>query len=89
MISMVSSDCMFWDVVAGGLTDLMADNWGSIMNIMNLNSFLSNYADFGGHNDPDLLEVGNGNLTVQETRTHFGKPYTTDTLTRSNPNKPH
>lgn len=50
----------------------MIDNWGSIMNIMNLNSFLSNYADFGGHNDPDLLEVGNGNLTVQETRTHFG-----------------
>lgn len=36
-----------------------------------MNSFLGNYGDFYGHNDPDMLEVGNGNLTVEETRTHF------------------
>lgn len=36
-----------------------------------MNSFLSNYGDFYGHNDPDMLEVGNGNITVEETRTHF------------------
>ena len=34
-------------------------------------SFVSGYGNFGGHNDPDMLEVGNGNLTVEETRTHF------------------
>ena len=36
-----------------------------------MNSFLSNYGDFYGHNDPDMLEVGNGNITLEETRTHF------------------
>ena len=36
-----------------------------------MNSFLAEWADFGGHNDPDMLEVGNGNLTVEETRSHF------------------
>ena len=36
-----------------------------------MNSFLGNYGDFWGHNDPDMLEVGNGNLTLEETRTHF------------------
>ena len=36
-----------------------------------MNSFLGDYTDFTGHNDPDMLEVGNGDLTVEETRTHF------------------
>ena len=36
-----------------------------------MNSFLSSYGDFWGHNDPDMLEIGNGNITVEETRTHF------------------
>lgn len=27
--------------------------------------------DFWGHNDPDMLEVGNGNLTLAENRAHF------------------
>ena len=50
---------------------ILVANWDSITNIINLNSFLSRFADFGGHNDPDMLEVGNGDLTVEETRTHF------------------
>ncbi|KAF2171523.1 glycoside hydrolase family 27 protein [Zasmidium cellare ATCC 36951] len=49
----------------------ISDNWPSIANILNINSFITPHASFGGHNDPDLLEVGNGNLTVQETRSHF------------------
>ncbi|KAK3651045.1 hypothetical protein LTR22_012293 [Elasticomyces elasticus] len=28
--------------------------------------------DFWGRNDPDMLEVGQGNLTVEEERSHFG-----------------
>jgi len=30
-----------------------------------------NYVNFYGHSDPDMLEVGNGNLTDQENRSHF------------------
>lgn len=30
-----------------------------------------NYVDFYGHPDPDMLEVGNGDLTYSECRTHF------------------
>lgn len=36
-----------------------------------MNSFLTNFGDFYGHNDPDMLEIGNGNITEQESRTHF------------------
>jgi alpha-galactosidase len=45
--------------------------WSSIMSITNINSFHLNATDFWGHNDADMLEVGNGNLTYAETRTHF------------------
>jgi len=45
--------------------------WYRIANILNQNSFLLNSVDFWGHNDVDMLEVGNGNLTVAETRSHF------------------
>ncbi|CAN9253493.1 unnamed protein product [Alternaria alternata] len=34
-------------------------------------SFYNNDTDFWGHGDWDMLEVGNGNLTVQESRSHF------------------
>ena len=27
--------------------------------------------DFFAHNDMDMMEIGNGNLTVEEERTHF------------------
>jgi hypothetical protein len=56
----------------------MADNsifctakWSGIAQILNENSFLLNAVDFWGHNDADMLEVGNGALTAAETRTHF------------------
>lgn len=45
--------------------------WGDITRIINMNSFLGDYTGFTGRNDPDMLEVGNGDLTVEETRTHF------------------
>ncbi|KAK4903967.1 hypothetical protein LTR49_026492 [Elasticomyces elasticus] len=50
--------------------DILND-WESVVRIINMNSLLSNYADFGGHNDPDMLEIGNGLLTAAEDRTHF------------------
>jgi len=46
-------------------------NWGSVMDILNQNSFITWASDFYGHNDMDILEVGNGELTYEEAKTHF------------------
>ncbi|KAI0150188.1 glycoside hydrolase family 27 protein [Xylariaceae sp. FL1272] len=45
-------------------------SFGSVLSILNQNSFIVNDVDFYGHNDADMLEVGNG-LTLAEERTHF------------------
>lgn len=47
------------------------DSWSRIVEIANENSFYMEYADFWGHPDPDMLEVGNGDLTLEENRAHF------------------
>ncbi|KAM0255385.1 hypothetical protein ACHAQJ_005827 [Trichoderma viride] len=49
----------------------ISPEWSSVTRILNLNSFRLNSVGFWGHNDADMLEVGNGNLTAAETRTHF------------------
>ena len=36
-----------------------------------MNIKLAEYAGPGHWNDPDMLEVGNGNLTYEENKTHF------------------
>jgi alpha-galactosidase len=41
------------------------------MPILNHASFFWNSTDFWGHNDWDMLEVGIGNLTYEESRSHF------------------
>ena len=46
-------------------------NWSRIVYILNENSFLLDSVDFWGHNDADMLEVGNGNLNLEENRSHF------------------
>ena len=46
-------------------------NWARIVEILNLNSFQLDTVDFWGHNDADMLEVGNGDLTLEENRSHF------------------
>ncbi|KAJ2897693.1 hypothetical protein MKZ38_004470 [Zalerion maritima] len=45
-------------------------SWG-LMPILNHASFFYNTTNFWGHNDWDMLEVGNGNLTLEESRSHF------------------
>lgn len=45
--------------------------WASILSIYEFNVRLWKYATIGGWNDPDMLEVGNGNLTDDENRAHF------------------
>lgn len=45
--------------------------WSSIYNIISLQAGLEKYAGPGHWNDPDMLEVGNGKLTLAENRAHF------------------
>ena len=42
-----------------------------IMTLLDLNEPLRAYAGPGHWNDPDMLEVGNGSLTMAENRAHF------------------
>jgi len=45
--------------------------WEYIKSIIKKNIRYLSYVDFYAHNDMDMMEVGNGNLTIQEERTHF------------------
>ncbi|MDR1806043.1 MAG: alpha-galactosidase [Clostridium sp.] len=45
--------------------------WASILGIYEVNVKLAKYAGPGGWNDPDMLEVGNGELSEEENRSHF------------------
>ncbi|KAJ6560957.1 glycoside hydrolase family 27 protein [Mycena sp. CBHHK59/15] len=46
-------------------------HWKSIASIIDQNSFYSWASDFYGHGDLDMLEVGNGDLTYEEAKSHF------------------
>ena len=46
-------------------------NWQSIYSLLNEQAGLARYAGPGHWNDPDILEVGNGRLTLAENRSHF------------------
>ena len=46
-------------------------HWQSIYDILNQQKGLASYAGPGHWNDPDMLEVGNGKLSLAENRTHF------------------
>ena len=45
--------------------------WQSIYDILGQQKGLASYAGPGHWNDPDMLEVGNGKLSLAENRTHF------------------
>jgi alpha-galactosidase len=46
-------------------------NWNSMYTILSQQAGLEKYAGPGHWNDPDMLEVGNGKLSLAENRTHF------------------
>lgn len=63
-----------WGAQAGNLWRTTLDirpMWGSILGIYEINVKLADYSGVGGWNDPDMLEVGNGNLTFEENKAHF------------------
>ncbi|PPQ64085.1 hypothetical protein CVT24_008898, partial [Panaeolus cyanescens] len=51
--------------------DDIQPNWPRITAILNNASFIGDYSNFYGHNDLDMLENGNGQLTLAEQRSHF------------------
>lgn len=46
-------------------------SWGLMPIVNQAARHWNETTDFWGHNDWDMLEVGNGNLTIEESRTHF------------------
>ena len=78
----VFSLCQYgWDAVwewapsVGGnlwrTTGDISPNWDRIYDIVSQQAGLEKYASPGHWNDPDMLEVGNGKLTLAENRAHF------------------
>ncbi|XP_050214739.1 alpha-galactosidase-like [Mercurialis annua] len=47
------------------------DSWESVVSIADQNNIWGRYAGPGKWNDPDMLEVGNGGMTIEEYRSHF------------------
>jgi hypothetical protein len=64
-----------WGPAAGGnlwrTTGDVTPDWDRIYAIVSQQEGLEAYAGPGHWNDPDMLEVGNGKLTLAENRTHF------------------
>ena len=63
-----------WGAEAGNLWRTTPDigaSWASFLGIYERNIPLAKYAGPGAWNDPDMLEVGNGNLTIDENIAHF------------------
>lgn len=63
-----------WGRKAGNLWRTTPDilpKWSSILGIYEFNVLLYRYSGAGSWNDPDMLEVGNGNLNLEENKSHF------------------
>ena len=63
-----------WGAEAGNLWRTTGDiqpKWPSILAIYEFTVNLYKYSVPGAWNDPDMLEVGNGDLTQEENRAHF------------------
>lgn len=63
-----------WGKQAGNLWRTTPDikpYWASILGIYEINILLHKHSAIGAWNDPDMLEVGNGNLTYDENLSHF------------------
>ena len=69
-----NASVMSWGASVGNSWRISADispQWSRISMILNENSFWLNHVGFWGHNDADMLEIGNGKLTIEENRSHF------------------
>ncbi|KAF9227345.1 glycoside hydrolase [Gyrodon lividus] len=53
------------------VTGDITPTWSSVISIITANAAILDHVDFYSHNDMDMMEIGNGNLTIQEERSHF------------------
>lgn len=63
-----------WGALAGNMWRTTPDiipRWFWIKMIYDKTVKLYKYASCGAYNDPDMLEVGNGNLTEEQNKSHF------------------
>ena len=64
-----------WAPSVGGnlwrTTGDVSANWDRIYDLLSQQAGLEGYAGPGHWNDPDMLEVGNGRLSLAENRSHF------------------
>lgn len=63
-----------WGKQAGNLwrtTPDISAHWMSVLGIYEINVLLHKHSEIGAWNDPDMLEVGNGDLTYTENVSHF------------------
>ncbi|CAK5262335.1 unnamed protein product [Mycena citricolor] len=68
------SQVWLWGATMGHswrVTGDIAPKWDSLAAIINFNSFITASTDFFGHNDMDMLQLGNGGLTFDEAKSHF------------------
>lgn len=68
------SNPWMWGQKAGNLWRTTPDilpTWWSIYGIYKRNIKHYNYSQPGAFNDPDMLEVGNGKLSLEENKSHF------------------
>lgn len=68
------SQVWLWGATMGHswrITGDIAPQWDSLAAIINSNSFITQATDFFGHNDMDMLQLGNGGLTFDEAKSHF------------------
>ncbi len=69
------ADVWTWGAKAGGnlwrTTDDINDTYKRMMEIVDTQSAIAEWAGPGHWNDPDMLEVGNGGMSTDEYRTHM------------------
>ncbi|PMD33325.1 glycoside hydrolase family 27 protein [Hyaloscypha variabilis F] len=54
------------------MSDDIQNNWGSVASIAAKAATIAQYAAPGGFNDLDMMQLGNGKLSGNEERAHFG-----------------
>ena len=75
MCSWGADDVSTWGREVGNswrTTGDISDSWKSMTRIIDTNNKWYEYAGPGGWNDPDMLEVGNGGMNIEEYKAHFG-----------------
>ncbi|KXS16373.1 glycoside hydrolase family 27 protein [Gonapodya prolifera JEL478] len=75
LVSVLGIKPIIWDIapkiLPARLVEILAHSRCSVMTLLDMNAELTQFAGPGGWNDPDMLEVGNGNMSYEEYKTHF------------------